>query len=173
MISSSQEIFVWLLEILVLVATSEIFWLHLYRIFFRCIFTGDFLDASSQEIFWMHLHLGDCRALPRATFHHRLPGKALPSNHTPYLVRTPCLRITYIRIHRVYVLRVHTYCLGGVLLEGLRIRLTSDYSVEAAGGWLHLIIHNGLLTFPTTRCQDKRKAGSDPLIERIKQHDTI
>ena len=44
-----------------------------------------------------------------------------------------------------------------VLLEGLRIRLTSHYNyVEAAGWGQHLIIHNCLLTFPPTRCQDNR-----------------
>ena len=139
------------------------------------------LVASSQEICCVGcIFTGDWRALPRATFHHRLPSLALPSNHSPYLVYTvcayyvyayttcvritcirmytPCAHITctyaytvctycvYIRIHPVHVLHVHTYCLGGVLLEGLRIRLTSDYSVEAAPG------RDGYISLYTTAC---------------------
>ena len=122
---------------------------------------------------WLHLHW---RLQGFATRHlsPQIASPRLCPRIILCMLYISCIRITCIRIHRVYVLRVYTYCLGGVLLEGLRIRLTSHYSVEAAADlWLHLIIHNGLLTFPTTRCQDKNRAGSDPLIERIKQHDTI
>ena len=105
------------------------------------------LVASSQENCCVGcIFTGDWRALPRATFHHRLPSLALPSNHSPYLVYTVCTYCMYIRIHPVHVLRVHTYCLGGVLLEGLRIRLTSDYSVEAAPG------RDGYISLYTTAC---------------------
>ena len=151
--------------------------MHLFRSFFGCIFIWEIVGLCHAPPFTTDCPARLCpRIILRILYVHRVYVLRVYvyTVFTHYVCTyTPCVRIMYIRIHRVYVLRVHTYCLGGVLLEGLRIRLTSDYSVEAAGGWLHLIIHNGLLTFPTSRCQDKSKAGSDPLIERIKQHDTI
>ena len=67
-------------------------------------------------------------------------------------VYTMCTYYVYIRIHPVHVLRVHTYCLGGVLLEGLRIRLTSDYSVEAAeAGMATSHYTQGLVNIPNNQ----------------------
>ena len=66
------------------------------------------LVASSFEI------AGLCHAPP---FNTDCPASALPGNDC-------------VGQHGQYV---HTFSLGGVLLEGLRIRLTSHYSREAAG----------------------------------------
>ena len=85
-----------------------------------CIFIlGDFCVGC--------IFTGDWRALPRATFHHRLPSLALPSNHSPYLVYTvctyyvyeytPCVRITCIRMYTpcahitcTYAYTLYMYC---------------------------------------------------------------
>lgn len=136
-----------------------------------CIFTGDLL--CWLHLHWRLEGFATCHLSPQiAQPGFALESFSVSCIHRVYVLRvcvytictfkmymyTPCAHIVctyvctvctycvYIRIHPVHVLHIHMYCLGGVLVEGLRIRLTSDYSVEAAPG------RDGYISLYTTAC---------------------
>ena len=93
----------------------------------------------------LHLHPPSEIAglLPRATFHHGLPRERFaqqPLCASCFVLDTV---LCVLPICVLCVTRAILYCLG-VLLEGLRIRLTSHYGGEAAG-W-------GSISLYTTAC---------------------
>ena len=83
---------------------------------------------------------GSCHAPPFTT---DCLASASPNNHCAHLVLCLILWFCVLPICVLCVTRAILYCLG-VLLEGLRIRLTSHYGGEAAG-W-------GSISLYTTAC---------------------
>ena len=113
-----------------------------------CIFCKILMYFNKvMHVFILTLHLHPpseiAGLLPRATFHHGLPRERFalqPLCASCFVLDTV---FCVLPICVLCVTRAILYCLG-VLLEGLRIRLTSHYGGEAAG-W-------GSISLYTTAC---------------------